>query len=89
MIVGVINSGIHSLEKFEQVFELKEKYYLLKSYFLNDKKQSKCQWNVGLMMEDNKSFKVIKRLGSSEIYEEETGLKNFTRSAMNFLEKNS
>jgi hypothetical protein len=84
MIVESITEikSVHSHEKFEGIFHLKENFYLLKSYFLNDRKESKCQWHIGKTSDEQKTFEIVSRLGSSEIWDEDTSLPTFKTRAL-------
>lgn len=88
MIVEAIGSGgTHSYEKFEGIYHIAENYYLLKSYFINDRKESKCQWHVAKTEDEQNTFTVLHRLGSSEIYYEQESLPSFKTSALEFYKK--
>ena len=87
MIVESITEikSVHSHEKFEGIFHLKENFYLLKSYFLNDRKESKCQWHVGKTSDEQDTFEIVSRLGSSEIWDEDISLKGFKDRALSSI----
>lgn len=88
MIVEAIgSSGTHSYEKFEGIYHIEKNYYLLKSYFINDRKESKCQWHLAKTEDEEQTFVVVQRLGSSEIYDEDTSLSSFKSSALGFYKK--
>lgn len=89
MIVESILSsgGTHSCEKFEGIYHIEENYYLLKSYFINDRKESKCQWHLAKTLDEGQTYVIVQRLGSSEIYDEDTSLPSFKSSALGFYKK--
>lgn len=87
IVESILAGGTHSCEKFEGIYHIEENYYLLKSYFITDRKESKCQWHLAKTEDEEQTFVTVQRLGSSEIYDEDTSLQAFKNAALSFYKK--
>lgn len=79
--------NLYSVDDFEGYYTIEDDYFLTKSYFQNQTlNMSMCQWHLTQMTDDKNHFKIIERLGSSHIENEDNELALWLERASTFLE---
>lgn len=89
MTIEISNTGdFYSITDFEDYYEARDNYYLLKSYFYRKSiSESLCQWHIGRMNQDGTHFEIITRLGSCHIPDEDNVFEGNFQKVLNYIDE--